>query len=290
MVQKKWRRVALSAVAIGLASIVVLGGEPVESMTANSTSDGDAHPSVVALLRRSSVNPGDAFMFCSGTLLNERTVVTASHCASYAATTFATGDVLITNDPRISNDSSGRVSLASLSHVSVAASFHVNPLYKPGVGTDSYREDVSAIVVADPAALQRPGGITYPSLPSAGLLDAIRKAGTLKAMPVDVMGYGTEAAVNGAGGQTFADSNERRVANMTVSALDPQAIHEAQNTNKGSAGACYGDSGGPTFATIDGTWTILGVTSTGDIPCWATNTASRIDRDSVRAFLGGVLG
>ncbi len=286
MVQKHWRRVARVAL-IGAVGVAGLTSGPAEAMTGNARADGDAHPAVVALLRRSSVNPAMASMFCSGTLLNASVVVTASHCASYAATAFALGDVLVTNDPRISDDPSGRVVLSSLAHVSVVASIRVNPLYKPGVGTDSYREDVSAIVVANPAALQRPGGIAFPSLPSAGVLDAMRRQGSLRSLPIEVMGYGTEAAVNGAGGLTFADSNERRVAEMFVAALDPQAIHEAQPTHMGSAGACYGDSGGPTFATIGGTWTILGVTSTGDIPCWATNTASRIDRDSVLAFLAG---
>lgn len=83
-------------------------------------------------------------------------------------------------------------------------------------------------------------------------------------------------------------SHERRFADLTIAALNKQVIHESQNVAQGSAGACYGDSGGPTFATIDSSWTILGVTSTGDIPCWATNTASRIDRASVLSFLAGV--
>ncbi len=270
----------LTAAATGLST-------PAAAMTSTATADGDAHPAVVAVLQLHE--DGVATAFCSGALLSPSVVVTASHCAAYAATMPA-GSVYLTNDPTLTDSPDGRFALSSLAHVSAAARIVVNPRYKPGVGTDSYREDVSAIVVASPGALARPGGISYPSLPAAGVLDRLQSDGTLRELPIQVMGYGTEAAVNGAGGQTFAESNERRSADLTISALNQQVIHESQQLHQGYAGACYGDSGGPTFATVDGAWTILGVTSTGDIPCWATNTASRIDRSSVLDFLAGVLG
>ncbi len=276
------RSIAFTAVLSAAAAVAT----DARAMTANATPDGDSHPAVVALLHLRA--PGIASMFCSGALLDASVLVTASHCASYAATSLAAGTVLVSNDPRLTNDPNGLISLASLQHWSVVSSIVVNPEYKPGVGTDSYREDVSAMVVAHPAALGRPGGFAFPSLPSAGVLDRLQSAGTLRTTQIQVMGYGTEAAENGAGGHTFADSNERRFADMSISSLNQEVIHEAQKVNKGSAGACYGDSGGPTFATINGVWTVLGVTSTGDIPCWATNTAARIDRTSVLAFLNGV--
>lgn len=280
MTARRW--IAFTAALSAVAALTT----GAQAMTANATSDGDGHPAVVALLQLRS--PGVATMFCSGALLSPSVVVTASHCASYAATSLPTGTVLVTNDPVLTSDPGGRIALSSLAHVSVVSSIAVNPKYKPGVGTDSYREDVSAMVVANPSALGRPGGITYPSLPSAGVLDALQRAGDLRTTAIQVMGYGTEAAVNGPGGHAFADSNERRFADMTISALNQEVIRESQKVSQGSAGACYGDSGGPTFATINGAWTILGVTSTGDIPCWSTNTAARIDRSSVLAFLGGV--
>ena len=277
------RRWIAFAAALGAVAALTTGAQ---AMTANATPDRDGHPAVVALLQLRS--PGVATMFCSGALLSPSLVVTASHCASYAATAFPAGSVLVTNDPVLTSDLTGRITLSSLAHVSVVSSIAVNPEYKPGVGTDSYREDVSAMVVANPSALGRSNGIVFPSLPAAGVLDQLQRAGDLRTTPIQVMGYGTEAAVNGPGGHTFLDSNERRFADMTISALSQEVIRESQKVNQGSAGACYGDSGGPTFATIKGIWTILGVTSTGDIPCWATNTAARIDRASVLEFVGGL--
>lgn len=274
---------------IAFAAVLTAGAAvttDAQAMTENATPDGDSHPAVVALLRLRA--PGVVSMFCSGALLDANVLVTASHCASYAATSLAAGTVFVSNDAVLTDDPNGRIALASLHHVSVISSIAVNPEYKPGVGTDSYREDVSAMVVATPAALGRPGGIAYPALPAAGVLDQLQRAGNLRTTPIQVMGYGTEAAANGAGGHTFAYSNERRFADMNISALNQEVIREAQKISQGSAGACYGDSGGPTFATLNGVWTVLGVTSTGDIPCWATNTAARIDRSSVLAFLDGV--
>ena len=51
------------------------------------------------------------------------------------------------------------------------------------------------------------------------------------------------------------------------------------------SGACYGDSGRPNFVDIDGTLVLAGITSWGDILCYATPIAYRTDTASARAFL-----
>jgi secreted trypsin-like serine protease len=64
----------------------------------------------------------------------------------------------------------------------------------------------------------------------------------------------------------------------------------SQNAAHGDSGACYGDSGGPTFlgaAPNDGD-VVLAVTSTGDTPCYSTNVAGRTDSPSARAFLASL--
>jgi hypothetical protein len=59
---------------------------------------------------------------------------------------------------------------------------------------------------------------------------------------------------------------------------------------QGWGGACYGDSGGPNFVTIDGQLVLAGTTITGDTPCYATNVAYRTDSDTARAFLDAYVG
>jgi hypothetical protein len=58
---------------------------------------------------------------------------------------------------------------------------------------------------------------------------------------------------------------------------------------QGYGGACYGDSGGPNFATIDGELVLAGTTITGDVPCYATNVAYRMDTPSAIGFLAPFL-
>ncbi|HET9939427.1 MAG TPA: hypothetical protein VFQ28_11575, partial [Gaiella sp.] len=55
----------------------------------------------------------------------------------------------------------------------------------------------------------------------------------------------------------------------------------------GDGGACYGDSGGPTYlgAGADEGDVVLAVTSTGDGPCYSTNVSGRTDTPSARTFL-----
>src|SRR5262249_22111614 len=54
---------------------------------------------------------------------------------------------------------------------------------------------------------------------------------------------------------------------------------------QGNGGACYGDSGGPNFVTIDGTLVLAATTITGDTPCYATNVSFRTDTPTARTSL-----
>ena len=59
----------------------------------------------------------------------------------------------------------------------------------------------------------------------------------------------------------------------------------SQNPATGNGGACFGDSGGPNFLTVEGTRLIAAITITGDAVCRATNVAYRLDTSSARDFL-----
>lgn len=277
----------LLALATVLVSLVALGGVA-GAMTSSSPPDGDHTPAVVALLIQLRDPAGSAVSVCSGTLVSPTVVVTASHCVAFLDE-FATARLYVTNDPTLAADANGIAPLASIAHLSPVATLHPNPAYKQAVGTDRYREDVSALVVSDAAALSRPGGIEFPALPTAGLLDQLQATKALASTPFTVMGYGTEQQVTGGGPRTFADTDERRSADLYANSLNPQWVHQAQKVKADTGGACYGDSGGPSFISNAGHSTLVAVTSTGDMPCWATNVASRIDRTSVLAFLAPII-
>jgi hypothetical protein len=276
----------LLAIATVALSVVALGGVA-GAMTSTSTPDGDATPAVVSLLIQLS-DPSAAVSVCSGTLVSPTVVVTASHCVAFLDD-FAIERLFVTNDPTLAADANAIIPLASIAHLSPVATLHLNPAYKEAMGTDLYREDVSALVVSDAASLSRPGGIDLPRLPTAGLLDQLQAAKALDSTPFTVMGYGTEQQLVGGGPKTFPESNERRSAVLYANSLNPQWVHQAQKLKADTGGACYGDSGGPSFISNAGHPTLVAVTSTGDMPCWATNVSSRIDRPSVLAFLAPII-
>ena len=74
-------------------------------------------------------------------------------------------------------------------------------------------------------------------------------------------------------------------APVAFDALNPSWVRLAMTAPQGNGGACYGDSGGPDFAEIDGSPVLAATTITGDGPCYATNVAYRLDAPAARAFL-----
>jgi hypothetical protein len=77
-------------------------------------------------------------------------------------------------------------------------------------------------------------------------------------------------------------------AKVICYALNKNWLRLSMNPALGDGGTCYGDSGGPNFLGAGDTETkmIVGITSTGDTVCRATNVTYRVDTPSARAFLG----
>jgi hypothetical protein len=118
----------------------------------------------------------------------------------------------------------------------------------------------------------------------------MQAVGTLRAQTFTVVGFGTGAKTvttgkesPGNAGPTFTDTGDREQASVGFNALNTEVLRENQHANAGFGGAGYGDSGGPSYLGTSNT--ILGVTSTGDIPCYSTNTAARLDTAAARAYL-----
>ncbi len=270
-------RLSITAGSVGVA--MVMTAAPSSAMTDLADFDGTAHPSVVALLYRTP-DGARAYQYCTGTLISPTVVLTASHCNDGL---LETGwDLVVTNDPVLPPvDGTGWFD-ADLKNVAEVSQVVSNPLYERG-----YRDDVSAQVIAKPLGVAKRH---FPVLPAAGVLDQMQSAGTLKSAPTTVLGYGTiqKTVVQGTG-PVFLDSSERRSAVLFTKALDPQWIHQEMSINKGQGGACYGDSGGPSLMQLNGRTTVVGVTSTGDGACYATNVSSRVDTTSALDFLAGVL-
>jgi Trypsin len=267
-------RAAFAKVALGMgvaAAVLTAGTVPAQAMV-NGTPDS-THTAVGSMWV--SFPGSGTFFFCSGTLLSPTVFVTASHCMA-----------------GLPSDAQVFVSMEQVWPGGVAddlmpATAHLNPLHKSSNGTDLYNNDVSVLTLDSPFQ----GAVAYAQLPTLNLLDQMQAAGTLRDQTFTVVGYGTGAktvttgkvAGGGNAGPTFSDTNQREMATLGFHALNPEVLREDQKAAFGFGGAGYGDSGGPTF--LGTSRTILGVTSTGDIPCYSTNTAARLDTAAARAYL-----
>jgi len=253
------RRVLIAAM---LAFGTVVGGAG--AVTTNGFPDNGLHPNVGAIMVPARSGVGYAEV-CSGTLVSPTVFLTASHCTAF-----------LESDPRPEFVTFDETDIEPFADGLIPATPRTNPAY-----TGGGREDVSVMVLSRPVT-----NIAPAQLPPLGYLDTLPLDQSTK---LTVVGYGTseKVIVKGENGPQFPFEGDRGYGIGTFNALTPQWLKMSQNAAHGDSGACYGDSGGPTFlgaAPNDGD-VVLAVTTTGDVPCYSTNVASRTDSPSARAFL-----
>jgi hypothetical protein len=220
---------------------------------------------------------------CSGTMVDRDTFLTAAHCTS----DWPTGVRFYVS---LDQDVQSGLAAAAAAHpgdpsavasaVGVEGTAHTDPAY-PGPSADPH--DIAVIELPVAATTAR-WAFTPATLPTAGELDALGPQ-QLNATSFLVAGYGTQEAERGPGGQTHPGGGVRMKAPVTFDALNPSWVRLAMTAPQGNGGACYGDSGGPNFALLDGAQVLTATTITGDSPCYATNVAYRLDSPVARAFL-----
>jgi len=226
--------------------------------------DGNGHPSTGALVYFSPSRQAYRIT-CSGTLISPTVFLTASHCTSFLEANGIT-NVGVTFDSQF-DASTSTIYLGTM---------HTNPLYNQ---RQSDPEDIAVLTFNTPIS-----GITPVDLPTAGLLDQMKSAGTLKGAQFTSVGYGEQEPVNGPGGKVYPFTADRRVATGGFFALNKVWLRLSGNPSLGDGGTCYGDSGGPQF--LGDTNTQVSITITGDTVCRATNVDYRLDTPQARAFLG----
>jgi hypothetical protein len=86
-------------------------------------------------------------------------------------------------------------------------------------------------------------------------------------------------------GPDFPFDGTRKWTISGYHALDREYIHLDQSLARGLSGTGYGDSGGPTFLTVNGTQYEISVVSTGDGPCYSTSVNERVDTSNAHQFL-----
>lgn len=279
------RSAVVSAAACALALAATLPASAINSYNATPAPERTEVGALVVSWDNdgNAATPNRVDWMCSGTMVDADTFVTAAHCTTDwpTGTTFHVSldqDVQSALDAAYAAHPGDAAAIASA--VGVQGTAHTDPAY-PGPSADPH--DIAVVQLPARKVAAR-WTFTPATLPTAGQFDALAP-GELDATPFMVAGYGTQEAERDPGGQTHPGGGVRMKAPVTFDALNASWIRLAMTAPQGNGGACYGDSGGPNFATIDGKLVLAATTITGDSPCYATNVAYRLDAPSARSFL-----
>jgi trypsin len=229
--------------------------------------DGARHPNVGQLVVDFPDPNGGLLGICSGTLIPPSVFLTAAHCVAFLPGLGIT-DAFVSFDPVVDPATS--------------TLHHGTYVFDPAFGSPGGDAHDIAVVLLDAPV----SGITPAQLPTAGLLDPMKRAGTPKSQRFTAVGYGCVRNDPTGGPHSLdCDDNERRVADQGFLALLKPWLQLSMNPSTGSGGTCFGDSGGPHFLGDSGV--VVSITVTGDRWCRATDTTYRTDTANARAFLGG---
>ncbi|WKX69761.1 trypsin-like serine protease [Streptomyces sp. XD-27] len=281
-----WQRGAVTAAAA--AALALTAQLPAAAINSYNATPAPERTEVGALVATwddddNPATPDRVDWVCSGTMVDADTFLTAAHCTTdwpenvrfYVS---LDQDVQAGLDKAAVQHPGDPAAIAAA--VAVPGTAHTHPDY-PGPAADTH--DISVIELPADTMKAR-WSFTPATLPTAGLFDRLGPRG-LNDADFTVAGYGTQEAQREPGGQTHPGGGVRMQAPVTFDALNDAWIRLAMTAPQGNGGACYGDSGGPNFATVNGKRLLAATTITGDTPCYATNVTYRLDTPGARAFL-----
>jgi secreted trypsin-like serine protease len=261
----------LSIVAAGL----LLTPSRVSAITYGFVDSNNTYSNVGAFIVKSPT--GEIYPLCSGTLIAPNVFLTASHCTEYFTSTLApagyTAYVSFDKSIPFGEKTTTKTRLLAVQNVVT------NPNYNP---SQSDSGDIGVLILQSNVK-----GITPATLPTCGLLDQLAAQNGLKDAVFTNSGYGLQNRVVGGGVPYFQNANPipRMYSFSTFNSLNGGYLRMSQNPATGNGGACFGDSGGPNFMTVNGQQILVGITITGDSVCRATNVAYRLDTPSAQGFL-----
>jgi hypothetical protein len=291
--RRPYRLLALcAATALGSALMVA----PAQAINSYNGSPAPERTEVGALLVLWDTNGDgvdDSFDWhCSGAMVDNDTFLTASHCIVDWSADPSLDHFYVSLDQDVQGELDQAAALG-LSGTAEAQYFiaHGQAVEGTGIANPAYNKaqsDPGDIAVVDFAhwavTPANRWAFTPAKLPTADQLSALSHS-QLDAQSWLTVGYGTQEAQTGGGKPTHPGGGTRMKANVGFNALNPSWIRFSMIEPQGYGGACYGDSGGPNYTTLNGSMILVGDTVTGDTPCYATNVVYRTDTASARSFL-----
>ena len=256
-------RVVLAAIVCALAALVPASA----SAISYGEADAGRHPNVGSFMEPyTDPDTGQSGLYqtCTGTLISDRVVVTASHCFFGVEQ----GKEFFTLDQVIDANQDGWIDpgVQRMTGRMVLDPNYVDTTHE----TNPY--DVAVFILNDPVT-----GVTPAKLPTKNLL--ADKA--VERRTFTTVGYGTTRESRKKSQQAFGIGWEREMATQHFRTLTKAWVKFTMNQATGNGGTCYGDSGGPHFLGD----VITAVTVGGDAMCKSTDTDYRLDTSYARSFL-----
>jgi secreted trypsin-like serine protease len=256
------------ASVVALLAGLLAGTQTAANAITFGVPDAGEHPSVGSFVGEAT-DPatGDTTLFqlCTGTLIDEDVVLSASHCFSGLPPVIT--DITFTLDETIDSDRDGEVD-ADVELLSGTPVTH--PLYGSGGQSNPY--DIAVFLLDGPVTDVEPALLT-----TAGTFDQAR----LRDETFTAVGYGTVRTSIRKGPQGFEVGWRREKADQELLSVTKAWATFSMNPSTGNAGTCYGDSGGPHFLGD----VVVAITITGDAMCKATDKTYRVDTPWAREFL-----
>lgn len=269
----------------GLCLTVTLGTTtPAWAIIWGEIDTKNEYPYVGAIVGMESPETSQPFVFCSGSLIHPRVLLTAGHCTD-ALESYLAQRLITLDDVRVSF---GPDALDPKSWLEVQEVI-THPDYQVGLVPNDDPVDVGVLILKKPVRK-----ITPAILPEAGLLDVLKSAGELRdgsegGTRLTVVGYGQTLTFPPP--ETVTPDGLRRFADSEYLGLLDAWIVTSRNQAAGDGGSASGDSGGPTLWTdpVTGLDVLVGLTSWGDPEKVAMTFKYRVDIPQTLDFIDFVI-
>jgi hypothetical protein len=254
------------------------------AITWGEVDSDNRYPYVGAIVGMQHPETGKPFVFCSGSLVHPRVLLTAGHGSYFLETALDEGLITLDN-VRVSF---GRDALDPKSWLEVEDVI-THPKFQPGLDPKNDPADVGALVLKKPVRKIEPA-----ILADEGLLDLLQEIGELREGPeggtrFTVVGYG--ATLEFPPPELVAPDGWRRYAESEYLGLTDVWLVVSRNQAAGDAGTANGDSGGPILwkNPETGEEIVVGITSWGDPEKVATTFKYRADIAQTLDFVDAVI-
>jgi secreted trypsin-like serine protease len=242
------------------------------------------YPYVGAIVGMESPETGQPFVFCSGTLIHSRVLLTAGHCTDALESYLAQGLITL-DDVRVCF---GQNALDPKTWLEVQEVI-THPHFQPGLVPNNDPFDVGVLILKKPIRKIAPA-----ILPEAGLLDLLKATGELRegsegGSRLTVVGYGQTLSFPPP--EIITPDGLRRFADSEYLGLLDAWIVTSRNQAADDGGSASGDSGGPTLWTdpVTGLDILVGITSWGDPEKVAMTFKYRVDIPQSLDFIDFVI-